>query len=153
MVGGAMHSSNGQSRLASSARIVERPFVSNVPIVGPWIVRLRVVWNWMSTTWYVRPLIEQQNAFNAAVVDSLGDLQRLSQENLAGIRELRVMIDRLDVCLQATGQAATAADRSGTRLNREVASLQLRLQRLEAQLGVATTDALAGDEEPARHSW
>jgi hypothetical protein len=149
MVGGAMHSSNGQSRLASSARIVERPFVSNVPIVGPWIVRLRVVWNWMSTTWYVRPLIEQQNAFNAAVVESLGDLQQLSQENLAGIRELRATIDRLDVCLQATSQASAAADRAGTRLNREMASLQLRLQRVEAQIGIPTSSVVAGDAEPA----
>ncbi|MCW5850195.1 MAG: glycosyltransferase [Anaerolineae bacterium] len=51
---------------AEAAQTVrEQPFVSHAPLVGPLLVRLRQAWNWMSTTWYVRPLTTQQNQFNA----------------------------------------------------------------------------------------
>jgi hypothetical protein len=45
----------------------EKPFVSSIPLLGHIIVKLRAAWNWMSTKWYVRPLIHQQNEFNASV--------------------------------------------------------------------------------------
>ena len=54
---------------AEAAQTVrEQPFVSHAPLVGPLLVRLREAWNWMSTTWYVRPLLAQQNTFNAQAV-------------------------------------------------------------------------------------
>ncbi len=52
----------------------ERPFTSHVPLFGPLIVRIRTLWNWMSTRWYVLPLIQQQNEFNRAVVQALNEM-------------------------------------------------------------------------------
>ena len=57
---------------AEAAQTVrEQPFVSHAPLVGPLLVRLRQAWNWMSTTWYVRPLTAQQNQFNAQITTLL----------------------------------------------------------------------------------
>lgn len=49
----------------------EVPFISRTPMIGPAIVALRNAWNWMSTKWYVRPLLEQQNQFNTTLSASL----------------------------------------------------------------------------------
>jgi hypothetical protein len=51
----------------------EVPFASNAPIVGPVIVAVRNAWNWMSTKWYVRPILQQQVGFNALVVHALNE--------------------------------------------------------------------------------
>ena len=63
------------SRLATArdkAAIKERPFTSGVPVLGGLIVRARTAWNWMSTKWWVRPLVEQQNDFNQEMLSLLG---------------------------------------------------------------------------------
>jgi GT2 family glycosyltransferase len=49
----------------------EQPFSSQVPIVGPLIARLRAAWNSVSTKWYVRPLLQQQNEFNVLAVTEI----------------------------------------------------------------------------------
>jgi hypothetical protein len=58
-------------QLRTKQQIQEQPFVSRMPVFGPLIARLRAAWNNVSTTWYVRPLIDQQNRFNAATVDHI----------------------------------------------------------------------------------
>jgi len=67
-----------QQRLAEAAalqNVQERPFQSHVPLLGPLIAAFRGWWNRISTTWYVRPILEQQVAFNAAVVRALQDME------------------------------------------------------------------------------
>jgi GT2 family glycosyltransferase len=61
-------------QLRAKQQIREQPFVSRVPVFGPLIARLRTAWNNVATTWYVRPLIDQQNRSNAATADCIEDL-------------------------------------------------------------------------------
>lgn len=57
--------------LINKATIEERPFISNTPIIGGAIVRVRELWNSVSTKWYIRPLLNQQNRFNQIVAAQL----------------------------------------------------------------------------------
>jgi hypothetical protein len=50
--------------LKKLATVHERPFTSHTPLIAPLIVRFRSAWNSIAAKWYVRPLLEQQNAFN-----------------------------------------------------------------------------------------
>ena len=65
--------------LHAAWQIKEQPFTSVAPIVGPLIARFREMWNSISTKWYVRPLIQQQNAINAQLVEKL----LMAQETIA----------------------------------------------------------------------
>jgi hypothetical protein len=64
----------------------EVPFTSNVPVFGSAIVAVRNAWNWMSTKWYVRPILHQLVGFNALVVRALNE-SATSQQTLT--EELR----------------------------------------------------------------
>lgn len=55
-------------------QVQERPFASRTPIVGPLVARLRTLWNNMSTTWYVRSILQQQVEFNSLVVQTMAAL-------------------------------------------------------------------------------
>jgi GT2 family glycosyltransferase len=55
------------SPLRASARVEPRPFRSRLAGVA----RLRTAWNWMSTRWYVAPILEQQNHLNAELVAAI----------------------------------------------------------------------------------
>ena len=52
----------------SRQTLSEQPFRSNIPLLGRLVVRVRLAWNWMSTRWYIRPLMQQQNSFNAIIL-------------------------------------------------------------------------------------
>lgn len=54
--------------------IREIPFTSSIPVIGGLIVAVRNFWNWMSTKWYVRGLLQQQIEFNAWVVRAFNDM-------------------------------------------------------------------------------
>jgi GT2 family glycosyltransferase len=100
-------------------RVQERPFVSHAPIVGPLIARFRETWNNVAAKWYVRPLLRQQNEFNALVV------QRL--EVLESFEELRDLATELDARVLDN-------DRDDTALAREVGELTYAVVRLEQHL-------------------
>jgi GT2 family glycosyltransferase len=55
------------SPLRAAAHVEPRPFRSRLAGVA----RLRTAWNWMSTRWYVAPILEQQNRLNAELVAAL----------------------------------------------------------------------------------
>ena len=94
------------SMLRARWGLAEPAFVSNAPLVGPAIVGFRRVWNWMSTKWYVRPLVQQQNEFNELVVESLG----------------------------AVESSAVDSERAVVQLSRDVALLESQLRRIEKRL-------------------
>ena len=71
------------AELISKQTVQEQPFASKVPVLGKLIVAARSFWNSVSTKWYARPLIQQQNAFNAQVVHCLWDIH----SQLASVRE------------------------------------------------------------------
>jgi len=148
------------SEVVALHRVQERPFRSRVPVIGPLIAWLRDRWNRISTTWYVRPILEQQVAFNAAVVQVLHDLERYVQvtstdvvqrtdalfriteqeaavlsarcDDLRGaVQALEAAVERLEAARPATGEPAGPADLAG--LAAEVERLSSTLRRLAAQ--------------------
>lgn len=58
----------------------EPRFSSRLPVIGPLIVALRRFWNWLSTKWYVQPILQQQNQFNEGLVRSLDELAAMIVE-------------------------------------------------------------------------
>lgn len=57
--------------LLAKAEVQERPFTSPTPVAGRLIAWFRAAWNSVSTKWYVRPLLQQQNEFNRLVVQQM----------------------------------------------------------------------------------
>ena len=55
-------------QLRSAAALQEHRFRSQMPVIGPFIVRFRELWNGVSTKWYVGPLIQQQSEINQQLV-------------------------------------------------------------------------------------
>ncbi|MBN1953857.1 MAG: glycosyltransferase family 2 protein [Anaerolineae bacterium] len=87
-------------------RVEERPFASRVPLVGPLVAAFRSLWNGVSTRWYVRPLLEQQNAVNRQLAEAVAALQETMVEldreavdarrlNARSIHRLREELERL----------------------------------------------------------
>jgi hypothetical protein len=79
-------------------QIEEKPFRSDKPVVGPLIVRLRALWNSISTKWYVRPLIEQQNAVNQRLTIEIAHLQEelhVAQATLAALEQELAEVRRI----------------------------------------------------------
>jgi hypothetical protein len=62
--------------LQEGAQVRERPFTSDMPVLGRFIVFVREKWNSVAAKWYVRPMVQQQNRFNATVVDVLQEMSR-----------------------------------------------------------------------------
>jgi hypothetical protein len=61
-------------------QVVERPFVSTVPLLGPLIAGFRTAWNNMAARWYVRGLLVQQLKINQRLVLSVEMHNRLIQD-------------------------------------------------------------------------
>ena len=118
------HEERDRAWLQEKGRLQERPFSSSVPLIGPLIVRFRSLWNNVAAKWFVRPLIEQQNEFNALLVQRLSDLEG-------------------QVVPQIIEQ-----DREQTRLGRETAELGLQIVQLNRLLQVLE-ERLARLEEDA----
>jgi hypothetical protein len=113
-------SSSGLDELQANWQVQERPFVSHVPVVGPLIVGLREMWNSVSTKWYVRPLLHQQNRVNQLVLVLLDRLYRQSVEHGQRLTEY--------------DERLILQDRDAVALTREVGELQIRLRQLEKRL-------------------
>ena len=79
--------------------VSERPFSSNLPILGRLIVRVRSVWNWMSTKWYVHPLIWQQSMINARLSMIICEMAQWQEINVLHLAELQARIDELEARL------------------------------------------------------
>jgi len=111
-------------QLKAKWRVQEWPFVSHIRVVGPLIARFREAWNSVSTKWYVRPLLQQQNEFNWLVVQRLQELERFE--------EVQNLVGELD-------EWALDNDRDGTALAREVGELTYAVVRLEKRLAELET--------------
>jgi GT2 family glycosyltransferase/chaperonin cofactor prefoldin len=110
-------------------RVQERPFASHTPVVGPLIARFREAWNNVAAKWYVRPLVQQQNEFNALVVQRLQALESFEElQDLATELDARVLDnDRDDTALaRKVGELTYAA----LRLEQRLAELEKRLESI-----------------------
>jgi hypothetical protein len=73
----------------------EMPFTSQAPLVGRLIVAVRSFWNWMSTKWYVRAILQQQNGFNGTAVQAMNELSAVQDQLRAEHSQLRDEVRRL----------------------------------------------------------
>ena len=87
--------STPQKQLNQHQTLNEPTFQSDVPLVGSLIATVRQSWNDVSTTWYVRGIMAQQQAFNNLVSRLLSEQARLledrqteAQANAQAIAEL-----------------------------------------------------------------
>lgn len=115
-----------KQKIDASWQVQERPFTSNAPLIGPLIVRLRRFWNNLSTTWYVRPLLQQQNEFNHLLARYLDELTAVDAE----------LNGRL-----------TAADQDQVDISRQLAELTYAVNRLNQRL--ANIEAALNARSPA----
>lgn len=102
--------------LEAKWRVTERPFTST----RPFIARLRQMWNDVATTWYVRPLLQQQNDFNRLLVD------RLQDHEARLIAQDHEQTDCTHDLAELTAQVV--------QLNHLLASIDRRLANLETRL-------------------
>ncbi|MCP4422691.1 MAG: hypothetical protein GY805_39280 [Chloroflexi bacterium] len=87
--------------LMISHQLEEPAFTSEAPIIGPWIVRLRQVWNWMSTKWYVLPIIKQQSDVNGQIAVLLLEMETWMNERNQTIANLEEKVNRLESIITA----------------------------------------------------
>lgn len=62
------------SEMSEIREIPEPVFESRLPLLGPMIASFRSAWNWVSTKWYVRQILKEQNEVNAKLAGCLNDL-------------------------------------------------------------------------------
>ncbi|MCB8984068.1 MAG: hypothetical protein H6659_09595 [Ardenticatenaceae bacterium] len=105
--------------LEAQWQVHERPFTSDVPLVGPLIARLRQMWNDVATTWYVRPLLQQQNDLNRLLV------ARLQDHEARLIAQDHEQTDRAHDLAEMTAQLA--------QMNRRLHAIEEHLARLEPE--------------------
>jgi len=82
--------------LESRAWVRETTFQSQAPVIARLIVAVRNLWNWMSTKWYVLPMLQQQNSFNVAAAQMIRELWMLNRSQLTTIRLLQERVAELE---------------------------------------------------------
>lgn len=73
----------------------EKPFTSNLPVFGPLIVAMRRAWNWMSTRWYVLPIIQQQNETNRKLLLVINELTQWQELDARRISQLEARLNQM----------------------------------------------------------
>lgn len=114
------------SNLHKNAVVHEQSFSSDKPLLGRFIVWVREKWNSVSTKWYVRPMLFQQNRFNQTVA-------QLTQELVEAVNSINQRLDQLEERLIST-------DRDMTLVARKVAEGECRLRQSQQQILADTTD-------------
>lgn len=104
--------------LLTTSQVQEQPFSSETAVIGGLMARFREAWNSISTKWYVRPLLQQQNEFNRLVVELVREHDKWL---IAQDREQTALIHDL-------GELATQL----IQMNRLLQSIDARLARLES---------------------
>lgn len=120
------------NNLTGKWQIEERPFTSSTPVIGSLIVRFRQFWNNISTTWYVRPLVQQQNEINQELVHLLVIVQRLAQTS------------------EELSNRLISADHDQTDLARQLAELTYAVNNMNHRLAKieAALDTQSSSQEP-----
>ncbi|HRQ38136.1 MAG TPA: glycosyltransferase [Chloroflexota bacterium] len=111
--------------LREKAVVQERPFTSTTPLIGPLLAWFRARWNNISTTWYVRPLLQQQNEFNQLL---LRHLQTFGQE-------MQTTLTQLDERLVAQDHDLVTTTRQMAELTMQLKQMNERLAALEEAIG------------------
>lgn len=111
--------------------VEERPFTSNLPLIGPLIVRLRELWNNVATRWYVQPLLQQQIEFNSLLVQQLNNYHVLLQEHIDRLDDYNSWLTEQDreTAEQSHQLGEMTAQLAG--INRLLTEVEARLERIE----------------------
>ena len=126
-------------KLQRGSYVVEQPLTSQTPVIGPLLAWFRNTWNNIATTWYVRPLLQQQNDYNALVYAKLEELVTFQRETYTMLRETHAL-------LASMNERMIDDDRDVTELARQVGRLQAALLQLDQRMVPADGDA---DDERA----
>lgn len=70
----------------------EKPFTSDLPVLGRVIVAFRTAWNWLSTRWYVLPIMQQQAQLNQQILLVLNELAQRHELDTQRIAELEARL-------------------------------------------------------------
>ena len=104
------------ARLSAAAELRERPFTSDVPVLGPLIARLRAAWNNVASRWYLGHLMIQQSEFNQLAVREieryeieLHEQMVLLEEQVVQTAELQQQIEALEAGLTQLRQTAAGS--------------------------------------------
>ncbi len=113
--------------LQEKGRLEEQPFTSSVPLFGPLIVWIRSAWNSVAAKWVIRPVIQQQNEFNALIVQQLSSFEsQMFEQVIEQDREQTVLIREMgELSLQLN------------QMIRMLEAIDGRLVRLEEGYGAA----------------
>lgn len=82
--------------LIAEGHLDEPDFVSNTPLVGPLIVAARRAWNWISTKWYVRPILSRQSQVNARTARVISDLAQWHELDARRLYQLERQVAELE---------------------------------------------------------
>lgn len=121
------------SSMHKNAVVHEPAFSSSTPLIGRLIVRVREMWNSVSTKWYVRPMLLQQNRFNVNVTQAV-------QELASAIGDLSTHLERLATHLDQLEERLVSTDRDMTQVARKVAEGEYRLRQSHKQLRDETAE-------------
>ena len=77
----------------------EPDFRSEAPLIGPVIVAVRRLWNWMSTKWYVRPILWQQSEINARTARTISDVAQWHEMDARRLEQLEARVAELEAHL------------------------------------------------------
>ncbi len=87
------------AELIARGTLHEPAFVSDAPLVGPLIVAVRRFWNWMSTKWYVRPILSQQSDVNARAIRLISELAQWHELDARRLGQLEARVAELEAHL------------------------------------------------------
>ena len=82
--------------LRHNIHLREPNFHSNVPVAARLIVAVRRFWHWMSTKWYIRPILYQQSVVNMHVAQFVMELLRLHEFDTLRIGQLEARQTELE---------------------------------------------------------
>jgi hypothetical protein len=87
------------AELIAGAYLHEPCFSSSAPVIAPLIVAVRRLWNWMSTKWYVRPVLRQQSNVNARTARIISDLAQWHELDARRLQQLETRVTELEARL------------------------------------------------------
>lgn len=85
--------------LARHTQVTEYDFRSNFPVLGPLVQRVRLMWNNISTRWYVRDYAQQQLQFQIKLLQVIERLYAENQELHGQLDDMTRSIDDMNKSL------------------------------------------------------
>jgi hypothetical protein len=87
------------AELIARAHLHEPDFASSAPVIAPLVVAVRRMWNWMSTKWYMRPVLRQQSNVNARAARIISDLAQWHELDARRLQQLESRVAELEARL------------------------------------------------------